>query len=140
MGSTVQSATGSDQRRTSRLPGAKLFGAAAAVVVFAGASGLQAGSSPALAQDLAAGEKLARTMCSRCHAVGRDDKSRLPIAPAFRELAKRYSVWGLQEALAEGVVVGHPAMPKFVFTPQEIFNLLSYMETLGPDRSKSKKK
>lgn len=80
--------------------------------------------------DLAQGRALAEKKCARCHAIGRDDKSKKAIAPPFRVLADRYSVWGLQEALAEGIVTGHPEMPKFVLTPEEIFQLLSYMDTL----------
>jgi len=82
--------------------------------------------------DLSKGRALAKKLCARCHAINLDDSSKLLIAPPFRTLAARYSVWGLQEALAEGIVVGHPEMPKFVLTPEEIFYLLSYMETLAP--------
>lgn len=82
--------------------------------------------------DLNKGRALAKKLCGRCHAVDLKDASNLPKAPPFRTLAARYSVWGLQEALAEGIVVGHPAMPEFALTPQEIFHLLSYMETLAP--------
>ena len=70
----------------------------------------------------------------RCHAIGPSDKSKLPIAPPFRTIADRYSVWTLQESLAEGIVVGHAAMPEFVLNPDEISNLLSYMESLATKR------
>lgn len=89
---------------------------------------------PAQAQDPAAGRKIAERQCARCHAIGPSDKSKLPIATPFRTIADRYSVWTLQEALAEGIVVGHAAMPEFVLNPDEISNLLSYMETLASKR------
>jgi hypothetical protein len=54
------------------------------------------------------------------------------LAPPFRELPKRYPVDHLAEALAEGIVTGHPAMPEFTFTPREIEALLSYLSTLAP--------
>jgi len=87
-------------------------------------------SRSAASQDFTAGERLAAEKCERCHNIGRTGLSRLPIAPTFRDIANRYSVWGMQEALAEGIVVGHPAMPKFVLNPEQIFDLLSFMETL----------
>jgi hypothetical protein len=31
------------------------------------------------------------------------------------------------QALAEGIVVGHPAMPRFTFEPREIGALLTYI-------------
>ena len=34
------------------------------------------------------------------------------------------------QALAEGVVVGHPAMPRFTFEPREIGALLTYISAL----------
>lgn len=86
--------------------------------------------------DLNKGHALAKKLCARCHAIDLKDASKLPTAPPFRILAARYSVWGLQEALAEGIVVGHPAMPEFVLTPVEIFHLLSYMATLAPAKER----
>jgi cytochrome c len=56
------------------------------------------------------------------------------LAPPFRELPKRYPVDHLAEALAEGIVTGHPAMPEFTFTPREIEALLSYLSTLAPEK------
>jgi cytochrome c len=81
--------------------------------------------------DLEAGKALAEKHCGTCHAVGPVGDSRLPAAPPLRDVANRYSVWNLEEALAEGIVTGHAEMPQFVFKPVEITNLLSYMETLA---------
>jgi hypothetical protein len=36
----------------------------------------------------------------------------------------------LQEALAEGVVTAHPAMPEFMFEPDEIGDLIAYLDAL----------
>lgn len=77
------------------------------------------------------GRALAEQHCSRCHAVGREDQSRLPIAPPLRELPKRYPVANLAEAFAEGIVTAHPAMPQFTFEPPQIEALLSYIDSLG---------
>lgn len=85
---------------------------------------------PVAAQPEDTGFKLAEKLCARCHAIERGKVSRHPRAPSFMEIANRYSVWGLQEALAEGIVVGHPDMPKFVLNPEEINPLLTYMDGL----------
>ena len=90
----------------------------------------------ALAQETAAsrleeGQVVAMRLCARCHAVSTDDVSPFEPAPPFRDIAARYSVWHLQEALAEGIVVGHDAMPRFALPPEDIDALLAYMETLG---------
>jgi mono/diheme cytochrome c family protein len=60
----------------------------------------------------------------------------MALAPPFRLLPGRYPVEHLAEALAEGIVVGHPAMPEFTFNPPEIDALLSYLQSLSSgDRS-----
>lgn len=97
------------------------------------ASGL-AGS--AAAQEMEAGRALAENLCQSCHAVGETGESANAEAPPFREIAGRYSVWSLQEALAEGILVGHPDMPEFTLDPDEINALLTYMDTLTPTEAK----
>ena len=59
------------------------------------------------------GRVFAQTNCAMCHAVGRIGDSPLAIAPPFRTLHTRYRVDDLAEALAEGIVTGHPSMPQF---------------------------
>jgi mono/diheme cytochrome c family protein len=80
--------------------------------------------------DAAHGRKLAETHCSRCHAVDREGKSLLAGAPAFRSLERRYPLVNLEEALAEGIVTGHAQMPVFAFSPDEIADLLAYLDSL----------
>jgi mono/diheme cytochrome c family protein len=76
------------------------------------------------------GGEIAARLCSRCHVVGRTGASPFGIAPKFRDLHKRYPVENLAEALAEGIVTGHPAMPRFVFSPAEIDALIGYLQSL----------
>src|SRR3954465_10020974 len=77
-----------------------------------------------------AGQRLVKANCARCHAVGRAGDSPLRIAPPFRTLHTRYPVENLAEALAEGITVGHPAMPEFRLDPDQIDNLIAYLKTL----------
>ena len=78
------------------------------------------------------GRALAEIKCARCHAIGTQGESPVAIAPPFRVLSQRYPVEHLAEALAEGIVVGHPLMPEFIIDPPEIDALLTYIESLSP--------
>ena len=78
------------------------------------------------------GRALAQMNCSRCHAVGEKGKSPNPLSPPFRELGKRYDPDMLQEALAEGILTGHPEMPEFKLTPQQIDDLITYLKSIQP--------
>jgi cytochrome c len=72
----------------------------------------------------------AKTNCSQCHAIGQYGDSPLAIAPPFRTLHERYAIEELEEALAEGIVTGHPTMPQFQLDPAEVNNFIAYLKTL----------
>jgi cytochrome c len=76
------------------------------------------------------GRTFALNNCARCHSIDRVTRSPLKIAPPFRTLHLRYPVETLGEALAEGIVTGHPTMPEFQLDPDQIHDLLSYLKTL----------
>jgi cytochrome c len=76
------------------------------------------------------GRVFVQANCAKCHAVGRIGDSPLSIAPAFRTLHKRYAVESLQEALAEGIVTGHPSMPEFALPPDQIDAVIAYLKSL----------
>jgi mono/diheme cytochrome c family protein len=82
------------------------------------------------AASAARGAVIAQSRCGGCHATGRNDESAMRGAPPFRALSSRYPLIALEEALAEGVVTAHPAMPEFVFEPDDIQDLIAYLETL----------
>ena len=88
---------------------------------------------PALGADEAIekGRVLVERNCARCHAVGDTGDSPHTKAPPFRVIVKRYPVEDLAEALAEGIVSGHPDMPVFTFQPAEINAILAYLGSLG---------
>jgi len=82
------------------------------------------------ANALALGRALVVRNCGLCHAVGRSDQSPRPGAPAFRDLSQRYEVEALGEALAEGILTGHPEMPEFRFAPHEVDAILRYLQSI----------
>lgn len=77
------------------------------------------------------GAVLAQTRCSGCHATGSSDSSPMPAAPPFRSLGQRYPVTDLQEALAEGLVTAHPAMPQITMEEADIADLIAYLDSVG---------
>jgi len=98
-------------------------------------------AAQALAQSpTARGAAIAHKYCARCHAIGESDASPMGLAPPFRDLSKRYPIGTLGEALAEGIVVGHPAMPQFTFEPREINDLLTFIDGLKSPEPAPKKK
>jgi cytochrome c len=76
------------------------------------------------------GLQIAQTNCGSCHAVGRSGDSTAPEAPPFRRLSENYRVSNLEEALAEGISVGHPAMPQFEFSPEDVDALVAYLQSI----------
>lgn len=85
------------------------------------------------AADISAqGRSLLEANCSRCHAIGSNEESKHKDAPPFRVIVKRYPPDNLAEALAEGIVSGHPDMPEFAFEPDEIGAIIAYLGTLKP--------
>ncbi len=100
-------------------------GLAAGLCFFAVAPG--AAQTPPAVQR---GMVLANTQCARCHSIDKVGPSPLAIAPPFRDLHKRYQVENLEEALAEGIMTGHPTMPEFRFEPDQIANLIAFLKSL----------
>ncbi len=107
-----------------------------AVVAAAAFAGLSAWGGPAAAaasppsSPPERGRAIAEVHCSRCHATGREGASPMEGAVPFRDLERSYPVETLAEALAEGIVTGHPQMPVFAFAPGEIDDLLAYLDGL----------
>jgi mono/diheme cytochrome c family protein len=85
-----------------------------------------AGQSPAEQR----GMTFMRANCSRCHAITKVGESPLKIAPPFRTLHLRYPVESLAEALAEGIVTGHPSMPEFRLDTGQIADVIAYLKSL----------
>lgn len=86
--------------------------------------------SPRPAGSISAGLRMSELVCAQCHAIGQSGESPVAEAPAFRRLAERYPVTLLEEAFAEGLLTGHPAMPEFRFSESEIEDLLAYIQSI----------
>jgi cytochrome c len=84
---------------------------------------------PAMA-DAKRGERLAQEKCGACHSVGARGSSPDLKAPLFRAIAVQWPPEQLQEALAEGIVTGHNAMPEFTFSPRQIDDLVDHLNRL----------
>jgi cytochrome c len=94
---------------------------------------LLAGSAAAAdnSAQIKAGHQIARRFCARCHAIGEKGQSPNPDAPPFRQIAAKRNVSDLEEALGEGIVVGHPAMPQFRFSGPDVGALIAYLKSLS---------
>jgi cytochrome c len=88
-------------------------------------------ASGAMAEDdLERGRAILEENCSRCHAVDVEGASPLAAAPPFRTLGERYPIADLEEALAEGILTGHPAMPELSFEPADVAAIIAYIQSL----------
>ena len=76
------------------------------------------------------GRALVERHCSRCHAIDITGSSTHPEAPPFRTLGTRYPIDSLAEALAEGLVTGHPNMPEFMFEVHDVGAILAYLQSI----------
>jgi mono/diheme cytochrome c family protein len=106
---------------------ARLFLLAAMALTFGGADQAMAQGEHALETR---GEGLLSTHCSRCHAIGRSDRSTHPEAPPFRTLGHRYPIEALAEGLAEGLSSGHPDMPEFRFEIDDVRAIMVYLKSI----------
>lgn len=84
----------------------------------------------ALADELDYGRTLVADNCARCHAIDATDTSAHDEAPPFRTLLRAYPVDALEEAFAERIVTGHPDMPEFLATPEQIAAIIDYIASV----------
>ncbi len=93
-------------------------------------SALAATSASAQTAAAQRGLVFVRTHCAQCHAIDKVSPSPLRAAPPFRTLHLRYPVESLQEALAEGIVTGHPSMPEFRLDLGQVNDVIAFLKTL----------
>lgn len=104
--------------------------ALSALLLLSGVGAAQAQSTQAQTAQAQRGRAIAAANCAACHAIDRTGASALAAAPPFRDLHRRYPVSQLSEALAEGIVTGHSAMPEFQMTRGQIADFIAYLRTL----------
>ena len=97
-----------------------------------GGVGVTAASAQTLSPAAQRGLIFVQANCSRCHAIGKLGGSPIAEAPPFRTLHTQYPVESLAEALAEGIVTGHPSMPEFRLDPGQVQDVISYLKSLEP--------
>lgn len=103
------------------------------IVALVGLLALGAAAS-AQTPEISRGQTLVERHCGGCHAVGRADASPEPAAPPLRELNLRYEPEMLGEALAEGILTGHPMMPEFRFPPDDVRAIIEYLNSIQTRR------
>ena len=104
----------------------RLVIALAAILLCAGESALA--QSPAERRGL----RFARLHCAQCHAIEAVGESPLTIAPPFRTLHLKFPIESLRRRLAEGIVADHPTMPQFRLDPDQIADVMAYLQTFEP--------
>jgi cytochrome c len=81
-------------------------------------------------QPVAHGRALVAENCAACHSIETTGDSPHPDAPPFRTLSRNYPVSALEEALAEGIVTGHPDMPEFSAEPRQVADIIAFLESI----------
>jgi mono/diheme cytochrome c family protein len=104
--------------------------ASAALSVSLGAAAASVETNGASVGDVGAGRAMAERLCARCHAIAGPGPSPLAQAPLFSGFERKWPVEYLAEAMAEGLVIGHGPMPEFTFTPEEIDDMIAYLDTV----------
>lgn len=123
--------TSSEQRRVSAERRRHRIGrgvaglVAASVVAWSGAA-----AAEEAARGVARGRQIAETACAPCHAIEATGTSPRAEAPIFRDLGRKYPVESLEEALAEGVVVGHPGMPEIRMSEPDVAAFLAWLKSI----------
>ena len=76
------------------------------------------------------GHAVAERACEACHAVEPGGVSRKALAPAFGSLEMRHTA-GLEGRVAALTRLGHYGMPPVRLTPQEVSDLVVYIDSLS---------
>ena len=88
-------------------------------------------ASQALDSEQRRGKALLKTLCGRCHAVGRTGRSPHVDAPPFRTLgdSKLYDN-DFAARLEEGLSTIHPDMPTFRFSREDAEAAVNYLKSI----------
>ena len=86
------------------------------------------GTAAARAQDIAAGQAIAKTWCSNCHSTAARDAAARDGVPTLLSIAQMPSTTEI--ALAAFLTTPHGRMPNFGLTRAEIKNVSAYILSL----------
>ncbi len=109
---------------------AKVLQALSLAIALSACAQTQVAAPTASAGNVVEGQRLAEIHCARCHAIGAEGESTHPMSPPFRTLSRNYPVNALEEAFAEGILVGHRDMPPFEFEPAQIDDIVAYLQSV----------
>lgn len=95
---------------------------------------LMAGSVEAVARSkppgpVERGHAVARRVCAGCHAIEDGQESANPRAPGFATREMRHTA-GLAGRVADLTRAGHYGMPPLNLTPQDVSDVVAYIESL----------
>lgn len=82
----------------------------------------------ASAQDIAAGQALARKQCSGCHYAGKEAKPPFGFAPAFTKIARTKGM--TETSIQVYLTTQHEVMPNYVLSPKEVRDVAAYIASL----------
>ena len=118
------------QFANSQLAGIALLAGAFACLPACSREGVEAPAPAAAQATTLPGQQIATDLCAGCHAVGIEGQSPHADAPPFRTLSEKYPVRYLEEALAEGISVGHEDMPQYQLEADRVEQLTVYLESI----------
>lgn len=88
------------------------------------------GLAPAAAQG-GRGLALVQQRCAMCHAIGKNDSSRLPAAPPLRKISDIHNLDQLADLLERGALMAsHPQMPTFKFDRESAIAIVNYLRSI----------
>ena len=99
----------------------------AAPVVLALLAPFAAMASPSSVQR---GSHIAQANCTPCHTITGAAPSPVPGAPRFPDLKATFPGRTLDEIVLDGLMNRHPIMPQFTATPDDITDVIDYLQTL----------
>jgi cytochrome c len=86
--------------------------------------------TPVQASEKSVGHMILEQECSKCHSVERVGESPNPKSTPFRTFVNGYPSEKLAEALTNRTSIAHGDMPEFMFEPEDISEVVTYLETL----------
>ncbi len=78
-----------------------------------------------------AGKHIAQKYCSNCHSIAGLGESPVPDAAPFRVIVAKENSYNLDQALGQGIMTGHPDIPRFELKPETVSALVAYLRSMA---------